>query len=108
MGTRSKIGILRRDGTVDHIYCHWDGYPEHNGSILFNEYNNSHKIFIDEFNSVERDIQNYYFYLRKKQIKDTNLNRFNKIVNKATKAHKIFLEKHSNFQDLNKKYFNLY
>ena len=75
---------------------------------IFNEYNNSHKIFIDEFNSVERDIQNYYFYLRKKQIKDTNLNRFNKIVNKATKAHKIFLDKHSNFQDLNKKYFNLY
>ena len=75
---------------------------------LFNEYNNRHKIFIDEFNSVERDIQNYYFYLRKKQIKDTNLNKFNKIVNIATKAHKIFLEKHSNFQDLNKKYFNLY
>ena len=40
MGTRSKIGILRRDGTVDHIYCHWDGYPEHNGVILFNDYSN--------------------------------------------------------------------
>ena len=44
MGTRSKIGILRRDGSVDHIYCHWDGYPEHNGSILFNEYNNINKM----------------------------------------------------------------
>ena len=44
MGTRSKIGILRRDGTVDHVYCHWDGYPEHNGSILFNEYSNINKM----------------------------------------------------------------
>ena len=44
MGTRSKIGILRKDGTVDHIYCHWDGYPEHNGSILFNEYSNINKM----------------------------------------------------------------
>ncbi len=44
MSTRSKIGILRRDGTVDHIYCHWDGYPEHNGCILFNNYNNINKM----------------------------------------------------------------
>jgi hypothetical protein len=44
MGTRSKIGILRRDGTVDHIYCHWDGYPEHNGVILFNDYSNINKM----------------------------------------------------------------
>ena len=44
MSTRSKIGILRKDGTVDHIYCHWDGYPEHNGCLLFNEYNNINKI----------------------------------------------------------------
>lgn len=44
MGTRSKIGILRKDGTVDHVYCHWDGYPEHNGAILYNEYNNVNKM----------------------------------------------------------------
>ena len=44
MSTRSKIGILRKDGTVDHIYCHWDGYPEHNGCILYNDYNNINKI----------------------------------------------------------------
>ena len=44
MGTRSKIGILRKDGSVDHVYCHWDGYPEHNGSLLFNEYSNINKM----------------------------------------------------------------
>lgn len=37
MATRSRIGIELEDGTVKSIYCHWDGYPEHNGKIL-NEY----------------------------------------------------------------------
>ena len=44
MGTRSKIGILRRDGSVDHIYCHWDGYPEYNGSYLYDHYSNINKL----------------------------------------------------------------
>lgn len=44
MSTRSKIGILRKDGTVDHVYAHWDGYPEHNGVILYNEYSNINKM----------------------------------------------------------------
>ena len=44
MSTRSKIGILRKDGTVDHVYSHWDGYPEHNGVILLSEYNNINKM----------------------------------------------------------------
>lgn len=38
MGTRSCIGILE-DGIVRAIYCHWDGYPDHNGEILAEHYN---------------------------------------------------------------------
>ena len=38
MATRSRIGILNDDGTVDSIYCHWDGYLSHNGKILFEHY----------------------------------------------------------------------
>lgn len=37
MGTRSAIGIIQsitHNGTVRGIYCHWDGYIEHNGQIL--------------------------------------------------------------------------
>jgi hypothetical protein len=34
MATRSNIGILNEDGTVTYIYCHFDGYLEHNGAIL--------------------------------------------------------------------------
>ena len=38
MSTRSNIGILNEDGTVDYIYCHFDGYLEHNGKILNEHY----------------------------------------------------------------------
>lgn len=38
MGTRSAIGIKLEDGTVKAVYCHWDGYPEYNGKILLNHY----------------------------------------------------------------------
>ena len=38
MGTRSTIALEYADGTVDQIYCHWDGYLEHNGKILAKHY----------------------------------------------------------------------
>ena len=41
MATRSNIGIVNEDGSVTGIYCHWDGYPEHNGKLLLKHYNNS-------------------------------------------------------------------
>lgn len=44
MATRSFIGIQNDDGTVRGIYCHWDGYPEHNGVKLESHYTNSAKI----------------------------------------------------------------
>lgn len=40
MGTRSRIGIELRDHSVISVYCHWDGYPEHNGRILVQHYQN--------------------------------------------------------------------
>jgi hypothetical protein len=44
MGTRSAIGILNDDGTVRGVYCHWDGYTEHNGVILQEFYTDRQKI----------------------------------------------------------------
>ena len=44
MGTRSKIGIVKSNGKVDAIYCHWDGYPDYNGNVLVNHYNEESKI----------------------------------------------------------------
>jgi len=49
MGTRSGIGLVHRDASgkvtqVRGIYCHWDGYPEHNGVILAGCYKTPEKI----------------------------------------------------------------
>ena len=40
MGTRSTIALEYADGTVEQVYCHWDGYLEHNGQILLKHYSN--------------------------------------------------------------------
>ena len=44
MGTRSGIGIQNADGSVTAIYCHWDGYPSHNGRILQDHYTDEAKV----------------------------------------------------------------
>jgi len=38
MGTRSRIGYELPDHSVVSVYCHWDGYVEHNGRILVEHY----------------------------------------------------------------------
>lgn len=38
MSTRSRIGILNQNGTVESVYCHQDGYPEYTGYFLENFY----------------------------------------------------------------------
>lgn len=38
MSTRSQIGILNKDGSVDSVWCHWDGYPSNNGTLLLDNY----------------------------------------------------------------------
>jgi len=38
MATRSAIGMQNRDGSITAVYCHWDGYPEHNGALLVEHY----------------------------------------------------------------------
>lgn len=43
MSTRSIIAI-RNDSGIDAIYCHWDGYPAHNGYLLLNVYNTTVKV----------------------------------------------------------------
>ena len=40
MGTRSTIALEVADGTVEQVYCHWDGYLAHNGQILLKHYSN--------------------------------------------------------------------
>jgi hypothetical protein len=44
MGTRSRIGIELPDHSVVSVYCHWDGYPEGNGKILVEHYQDREKV----------------------------------------------------------------
>lgn len=44
MATRSRIGIENPDGTIESIYCHWDGYLDHNGYILQTHYQETSRI----------------------------------------------------------------
>jgi hypothetical protein len=44
MGTRSTIALEFADGTVQQVYCHWDGYLAHNGKILAGHYINPFKL----------------------------------------------------------------
>ena len=45
MGTRSMIAIQNPySKQIRAVYCHWDGYLEHNGAILQKHYSNSPKV----------------------------------------------------------------
>jgi len=46
MSTRSRIGILNPDGSTRTIYCHSDGYPEHQLPILTQHYGTIEKVEI--------------------------------------------------------------
>jgi hypothetical protein len=40
MGTRSTIALEFADGSVEQVYCHWDGYLSYNGHLLAKHYSN--------------------------------------------------------------------
>ena len=40
MATRNRIGVMHGDN-VKSVYCHWDGYLEHNGAILQEHYDST-------------------------------------------------------------------
>jgi hypothetical protein len=44
MATRSTIALEYADGTVDQVYCHWDGYLDHNGKILQQHWRDPYKV----------------------------------------------------------------
>jgi len=44
MATRSYIGVRNLDASIDYIYCHFDGYPDHNGKILTEYYADMDKV----------------------------------------------------------------
>lgn len=81
MGTRSKIGIVKSDGKVDAIYCHWDGYPSYNGRILVENYTKDDKIrkliSLGDMSSLAPsldDVESYYGWREEEVPKRTYTN----------------------------------
>ena len=44
MSTRSRIGILNQDGSIESVYHHSDGYPQWLGVVLKRHFSNSLKV----------------------------------------------------------------
>ena len=66
----SKIGIMKKSGEIETIYCDQDGYPRHNGCMLFNFYNTAKKvkelISKGEIITLDKTISESEFFDRKK------------------------------------------
>jgi hypothetical protein len=61
MGTRSTIALEFADGTVEQVYCHWDGYLENNGQILATHYMDPFKVkelvALGGFSSLDKTVE---------------------------------------------------
>jgi hypothetical protein len=68
MATRSRIGIENQDGTVNSIYCHFDGYPSHNGEILKKYYSDREKLQqlleLGDISSLDEELEKVTAYHR--------------------------------------------
>ena len=59
MGTRSAIGVMHGN-KAKVVYCHWDGYLEHNGRILFDHYDSpkaNHLVALGGISSLNKNIE---------------------------------------------------
>ena len=59
MATRSTIAIQLENGSINQVYCHWDGYLSNNGKILMEYYNNAEII---KYLNGEIDTRSVYNY----------------------------------------------
>ncbi len=58
MSTRSRIGVMHGD-KLKSVYCHWDGYLQHNGLILQNHYDSAkanHLVSLGYISSLREEI----------------------------------------------------
>lgn len=61
MATRSRIALKNNKGQYESIYCHYDGYVEHNGKMLKEHYNNFYKILglisLGDISSLRQEVE---------------------------------------------------
>jgi hypothetical protein len=59
MGTRSRIGVMHGD-KIKSVYCHWDGYLDHNGRILLEHYDSAkanHLVALGDISSLDKNVE---------------------------------------------------
>ena len=59
MGTRSRIGVMHGDKCKS-VYCHWDGYLDHNGRILLEHYDSAkanHLVALGDISGLDRTVE---------------------------------------------------
>lgn len=65
MSTRSRIGYVENEKYYT-AYCHWDGYPKHNGKILVDSYTDFDKIkelvSNGDFSSLSTDLSGVGYF----------------------------------------------
>ena len=83
MSTRSNIGIKRKNGNVEVVYCHNDGYLSYNGKMLLDNYQNLDKvnslINLGDISSLKEDIESTFFYGRDRKEEDTDKRVYNNL-----------------------------
>ena len=58
MGTRSRIGVMHGTNCKS-VYCHWDGYLDHNGRILLEHYDSTkanYLVALGDLSSLRPDV----------------------------------------------------
>ena len=76
MGTRSTIALEFADGTVEQVYCHWDGYLENNGKILATHYMDPFKVKVllagGDMSSLSESVEGCSFYSERGEVCPAN------------------------------------
>ena len=83
MATRSAIGYTLLTGEVRGIYCHWDGYVEHNGKILLESYTDAAKIAamvaLGAMSALAAEIADCTYYGRDRSETDVDAQNYNDV-----------------------------
>lgn len=82
MATRSTIAVRHADNTVSQVYCHWDGYLEHNGKILQSHYNSldlaEALVAGGDMSSLDGDLSKCEYYTQRGE--ERNIRRYENIL----------------------------
>jgi hypothetical protein len=80
MGTRSTIALEFADGTVEQVYCHWDGYLSNNGRILDDNYMDPFKVkalvALGGFSSLKETVEETALQAYTQRGEDLDINKY--------------------------------